>query len=126
MYGNAAVGGGGGAVFLYEAEDVVVSCDANGTAPYGALSLPAVNCGEAVDTAWASNEGLYGSVVATTAVSLRVMAPANSTATNYRSNDQLVTTVEVLDAFGQRISGETPRSHDQECHAPGCAVIGTL
>ncbi|KAG2429161.1 hypothetical protein HYH02_014096 [Chlamydomonas schloesseri] len=147
---NLADGGGGGAAFLYEANDLLASCDLfpNSTAASDlstaddlfALAVPMTPLAAASDAlvvaaasssnsssnssssssgvlgnnatvvsvcggAWAGNRAQYGALLATTAAAVTVVEPAGAFKSSYRSNDLLPVLVEVVDAFGQRITG---------------------
>ncbi|KXZ43208.1 hypothetical protein GPECTOR_97g746 [Gonium pectorale] len=113
VHGNRAVGGGGGAVFLYELDDMLISCayDGSDARPASALSSDNASGGDEICSgAWYNNIALYGNLMASTAASMRVLVPAGSSLLQYRSNDALVVTVDVVDAFGQRIAGGSPEA----------------
>ncbi|GFH24688.1 uncharacterized protein HaLaN_22531, partial [Haematococcus lacustris] len=78
---NQAIGGGGGALWMYEADDVVLGCGANTS-----LTLPAhfpliSSCPE-----WAaSNNATWGPLIATTATAMLFNTPASGRVNDYLS-----------------------------------------
>ncbi|GIL52033.1 hypothetical protein Vafri_7994 [Volvox africanus] len=114
LYENAAVGGGGGGLFVYEADDLNVSCTGDESMLLDAITFAAAADiaanGTACNGSWYGNTALYGALIASTAMSMHVLTPLNSSISEYRSNDLLVVTVELRDSFGQRISGGSPET----------------
>ncbi|KXZ48361.1 hypothetical protein GPECTOR_28g768 [Gonium pectorale] len=94
LAGNAAVRGGGGALFRTSHNITNVTC-ASGPLSWEDMTR---GCSE-----WYGNTASYGSVTATRAYGLRLLTPGSGRLGPYRSNDPAAVAVAVVDYHGQVI-----------------------
>lgn len=98
---NSALGGGGGALFLYTASPQLLDVNC---LPNSNVSTPTTQLTSACPTLWSSNSASYGPLIATTAQSVILDSPETLQA--YRSNTPMNVSVRILDFYNQTISGE--------------------
>lgn len=103
-----AAGGGGGALYIFQLSNAVVTCPASSApSPAAAASvLDAQGLLVGCPGLWRNNRALYGPATATSALRMSLLRPNDSAVQAYRSFDEMHVELDLIDALGQRILGK--------------------